>query len=427
MAGYLSGTPERRRRSIALSIAVLALLILIVPILVLGLRKPSPAAHAASPSPVVPDRQGTVEVGRGSIRKMLLLDGDLRAVRSRTVYATANEEAKIVFLPPEGIVVKTGQRVVELDSTSLLTRIKDYEERIIASDSEIVRTAAVQEAALRDMQVELSKLELAYEQAKLKAKVPAELLARREFQDAQLALEKTRTEYENQKNKIEQKKKEQAAELQVKKIDREKLALQAERASSGLKGMRLDAPADGMVIYSDHWNERRKIQVGDIVWGGFPIVTLPDLTEMEVVAPVNEVDGPKLSVGDKAEVKLDSYPDTVISGTVREISQTALKASRTAQARVFRVKIGLDRTATEIMKPGMSAQISVAIAETKQHLLVPRSSVKFDGDSARVWRLEGQEARREVAIEILGADALNYLVAESGVLKAGDRILVRAM
>ncbi len=428
MAGYLSGTPERRRRGIALSIAILALLILIVPILVLGLRKTSPAADATSSTPAMPGRQLTVDVRRGSILKMLLLDGDLRAVRSRTVYATASEEAKIVFLPPEGIVIKTGQRVVELDSTSLLTRIKDYEERIIAADSEIVRTAAVQEAALRDMQVELSKLELAYEQAKLKAKVPAELLARREYQDAQLALEKTRTEYDNQLSKIEQKKKEQAAELQVRKIEREKLALQAERASSGLKGMRLDAPADGMVIYSDHWNERRKIQVGDIVWGGFPIVTLPDLTEMEVVAPVNEVDGPKLSVGDKAEVKLDSYPDTVISGTVKEISQTALKASRNAQARVFRVRVGLDRTATEIMKPGMSAQIAVAISETKQHLLVPRSTVKFDGDSARVWRLEGpDDAQREVAIEILGADAQSYLVAESGVLKAGDRVLVRAM
>jgi multidrug efflux pump subunit AcrA (membrane-fusion protein) len=79
------------------------------------------------------------------------------------------------------------------------------------------------------------------------------------------------------------------------------------------------------------------------------------------------------------------------------------------------------------MKPGMSAQVAVAISETKQHLLVPRSTVRFDGDSARVWRQEGPNAQREVAIEILGADALNYLVAENGVLKAGDRILVRAM
>lgn len=408
-----------------MTIGILALLIVLIPILLLGLRRASPGEQVSTPGSSPSAHPSVVEVRRGSIRRMLILDGDLRAVRSRTVYGVSSDEAKIVYLPPEGSVVKAGQRVVELDSTTLLTRIKDNEERIIAADSEIDRTAALHQSTLQDMQVTLSKLELTYEQAKLKAKVPAELLARREYQDAQLALEKARTEYENQISKIEQKKREQAAELEVKKIDREKLAVQVERATSGLKGMRLDAPADGMVIYSDHWNERRKIQVGDMVWGGFPLVVLPDLTEMEVVAPVNEVDGPKLSVGHKAEIKLDSYPETIITGEVKDISQTALKASRNAQARIFRVTIGLDRTVTEIMKPGMSAQVAIMISESQPQLIVPRSAVKFDGGTARVWRLEGQDQQREVAITVLGADATSYLAADNGALKSGDRIRAR--
>src|SRR5207253_471792 len=106
-----------------------------------------------------------------------------------------------------------------------------------------------------------------------------------------------KTEYENQLSKIEQKKKEQAAELQVKTIEKSKLEVQLNQAKGNLSGMNLKAPADGMVIYVDHWNERRKLQVGDVVWGGMPIVRLPDLSEMEVLAQVNEVDGPKLSVG----------------------------------------------------------------------------------------------------------------------------------
>ena len=417
--------PEGRRRGIALTIGIVLLLVVLVPVLALGLRRRAQDLSEGSPSPSSTPLVGVVQIQRGAIKRMLVLDGDLRAVRFRTVYATAQDEAKIVFLPPEGTVVKAGERVVELDSTTLLTRIKDNEERIIAADSEIVRTAAQHESALRDMYVELSKLELAFEQAKLKAKIPAEVQARREYQDAQLTLEKTRTEYENQLSKIAQKKKEQSADLEVKKIDREKISVQVERARSGLKGMRLDAPSDGMVIYSDHWNERRKIQVGDMVWGGFPIVTLPDLTEMEVIAPVNEVDGPKLSVGHKAEIKLDSYPDTVITGVVKEISQTALKASRNAQARIFRVTVGLDRTIQEIMKPGMSAQVSIIVSESQPHLLLPRSAVKFDAEAARVWRMESEEQQREVIVTILGGDALYYLAAENGALKEGDRIRAR--
>src|SRR5262249_9957626 len=149
-------------------------------------------------------------------------------------------------------------------------------------------------------------------------------LSRREYQEAQLALEKSKTEYENHLNKIEQKKKEQSAELQVKTIERDKLKVQLEQARSDLNEMRITAPTSGMVLYNDHWNERRKVQIGDLIWGGFPIVLLPDLTEMEVLAQVNEVDGPKLSIGTRCEIKLDSYPDTVITGAVKEISQTAI-------------------------------------------------------------------------------------------------------
>src|SRR5262249_6559794 len=225
--------------------------------------------------------------------------------------------------------------------------------------------------------------------------------------------------------KIEQKKKEQAAELQVKTIEREKLKVQLDRAKTNLEAMRIKAPTDGMVLYNDHWNERRKIQIGDVVWGGFPIVRLPDLTEMETLAQVNEVDGPRLSVGAKAEVKLDSYPDKVIPGEIKDISQTAVKASWMAKAKIFRVTISLDKTTPEIMKPGMSAQVSVTISEARPNLLVPRSAVKGAGESAKVVRIENPDARREVAVTVLAADGLNYLVADNGALKEGDRILTK--
>ncbi len=187
----------------------------------------------------------------------------------------------------------------------------------------------------------------------------------------------------------------------------------------------IKAPADGMVLYYDHWSERRKLQIGDMVWGGWPVVQLPDPTEMEALAQVNEVDGPRLSVGASAEVRLDSYPDKTITGKIKEISQTAIKAVRMGKAKIFRVTISLDQTLAEIMKPGMSAQVSVTVDETRPALLVPRSAVKFDVAQASVRRVESLEAQREVAVTILAADALNYLVADNGALKEGDRILAR--
>ena len=427
MLSPTSNLREFASRRAALIASVCLLLVLIAPIFIYHFNSSSFGYILASSNGAAKDAEApAIEVKRGSVKKVLLLDGELRAVRSRTIFGGSSwDDVKIVYMPPEGTVVKAGDLVLELDSTNTLNKIKDTDEKIVAAENEIVRVKSQHESALRDLEVELSKLWLTYEQAKLKAKVPNEVISRREFQDAQLALEKGKTEYENQLNKIEQKKKEQAAELQVKVIEKDKLKVQLDQAKSDLDGMKIKAPTDGMVLYNDHYNERRKLQIGDLVWPGWPVVQLPDLTEMEVLAQVNEVDGPRLSVGDRAEVKLDSYPDKVITGKIIDISQTAIKANRMAKAKIFRVTVSLEQTLMEIMKPGMSALVSVTIGETRPNLLVPRATVRFDGETAKVTRIESADARREVAVTVLAADGLSYLVADNGALKDGDRILAK--
>ncbi|PYT04814.1 MAG: hypothetical protein DMF60_14085 [Acidobacteria bacterium] len=378
------------------------------------IRSNSPNGSMESKSDVnTSDAVGTswVKVRRGELMKRLLLDGELRAVSSRTIFSSTSEEVKITYLPPEGNLVKAGERVVELDNSTILSKIKDIDERIIAAENDIVKTRSQHEATLRDMEVVLSTFWLVYEQSKLDVKVPASVVPRRVFQESQLAFDKGKTEYENQLTKIEQKKKEQAAELQVKVIEKDKLGVQLNQVKANLASMTLTAPADGMVIYGDHWMERRKIQVGDMVWGGFPLVRLPDLKAMEVLAQVNEVDGPRLSIGQKAEVRLDSYPDIEITGSVKNIAQTAIKASWMAKAKVFLVVIGLDKTVAEIMKPGMSAQVTLSISQEPAQLLVPRFAVQFEGGSAQVIRIEGEKGKRSVAVTVIAADPFNYAVA----------------
>jgi len=305
-----------------------------------------------------------------------------------------------------------------------LTKIKDLDEKIVAAENEIVKSQSTGESAIRDMEIKLSQLWLPYEKAKVEASIPAGIEDRRTYQQKQLDLAKAKAEYEGQLKKMDDKRKEQAAELEVKAIEKKKLEIQLNQAKADLEGMNLRAPADGMVIYQNHWAERRKIQVGDVVWSGFPMVTLPDLSVMEVLARVNEVDGPRLSVGQKARVLLDSYPDREISGSVKEISQTAVKANWMAKAKIFNVSISLDSTITDIMKPGMSAQVTLDLGESPNELLVPRAAVSFAAGSPRVVRVESPgDKRRLIALTIKAADPFYYAVADNGVLKEGDRIV----
>ena len=385
----------------------------------------APRAALGGTSAAAPAADDTVTVRKGTIERKLILDGELRAVRSRTVFATNQGETKVTFLAPEGSIIKPGERLVELDSSSVTDKIRDIDERIVASENEIVQLQSTQESALRDMEVQLSQLWLAYEEAKVKARIPSQIVARREYQENQLNAERTKTEYDNQIVKIEQKKKEQAAELQVKTIDRDKLVAQLDREKRNLETLHVKSPVEAMVIHTERYEERRKIQVGDVVWDGYPLAMLPDLRDMEVLAQVNEVDGPKVAIGQKASVILDSYPDTRITGTIREISQTAVTMNRMGKAKIFYVYVTLDRTVTEIMKPGMSAQVTVAVGERRDALLVPRPAVRFDGNAAAVVRLEGEGRRRPIAVTLIESDASHYAVASNGALREGDRIDAR--
>jgi len=363
-------------------------------------------------------------VGKGEIRKVLLLDGELRAVRSRLVYASTPQEAKITYLAPEGSIVKPGDRLVELDSGTILQKIKDLEEKIIAADNEILKTRSGHESALRDMDVQLSRLWLTLEQAAIRARPAADLVPLRDYQENQLALAKAKTEYDNHLAKMGKTKEQQAAELEVKLIERRDLDGQLEEARRDLDGMNIKAPSEGMVIYNDHWSERRKIQVGDVVWAGLSVLQLPDLREMEITSQANEVDGPRVSVGQRATITIDSYQNIKISGAVREISQTAIKAGWMAKANVFRVLISLDSTPSGILKPGMSAQVALDIGGSDTQLLVPRQAVRFEKGSAEVVRIEAPSMRRPVAVTILMSDPFYFAVAQNGALKEGDKILV---
>lgn len=407
------------------SLVLLAGLAVVVP-LALGSRSNRWAAFVAGGATAEANaNQPLAVVQRGEISRRVLLDGELRAVRSRTVFADMPDEAKLTWLPPEGTLVKVGDRLAELDSTAVLNKIKEAEERLVTAENEIIRLQSQQEGQLRDLQVELSRFWLAYEKAKVEARLPAEVLPRRDYQEKQFTLEKTKTEYENHLAKIAQKKREFTADLQVKTIEKQRAENQLEQSKTGLRGMQIKAPTDGMVLYTDHWNERRKVQVGDVVWGGLPILSLPDLNEMEVLAQVNEVDGPKLAVGNKATVVLDSYPNTEITATVKDISQTAAKASWQAKAKVFTVVFALDRTMVGQMKPGMSAQVAVIVGTSGQQLLIPRAAVSFTPEAVTVTRLEGETERRPLAVTILATDAKHYAVAANGGLQEGDRILLQ--
>ncbi|MEZ4515709.1 MAG: HlyD family efflux transporter periplasmic adaptor subunit [Chloroflexota bacterium] len=144
-------------------------------------------------------------------------------------------------------------------------------------------------------------------------------------------------------------------------------------AEEALADATITAPFDGAVsaIY---------IQPGEIASG--PVVGLVDLSSLEVVLQVDEIDVGNLSTGQSATVTLDSYPDVELTAEVSSISPAA--AVNPASGLVtYDVRLRLGETSLPLLA-GMTANADLITAEKQDVLLVPNSVIEVDRSTGTI-------------------------------------------
>ena len=115
----------------------------------------------------------------------------------------------------------------------------------------------------------------------------------------------------------------------------------------------LASPLNGYILV-------KSAEEGEVVQTGAPVFTAVDLNNIWVTAYINETDVGRVSLNQKATVKIDSFPHKSYKGWVSFISQQAEftpKYIQTTTERVklvYRIKIRVDNTSLEL-KPGMPA------------------------------------------------------------------------
>lgn len=386
-------------------------------------------AHAAAQG----DAGGTGDAlvaHRGTLRQRLLLSGELEAERGEplSVPRTNQFQLQVRWLAEDGTAVKAGDRVVEFDNSQFASDLE--EKRLSASDagSELQRTAAESKTGSADKQFAVEKARSEAEKARIAAAVPKDLLALREYQDRQLALKRAETELAKAQEDLDAATRGGDRDVGVKKIALEKSQREIHSAEGAIDALTLRAPRAGMVLIGDHPWEGRKMRVGDTVWAGMTVASLPDLSAMSVQASLSDVDDGRIQPGMEVLCTLDAYPDQVFKGRVADISPVARESRRSPLLRYFPVHIRLDRSDPRRMRPGMSVRVEVLGAELKDVLLVPRSALDFAG-SAGISGPAGGSPRALLASGgaapvKLGACAALECVVESG-LAEGTRLRAR--
>ena len=198
---------------------------------------------------------------------------------------------------------------------------------------------------------------------------------------------------------------------------------QTEVAQANYENTRVRAPFNGTVL-------RKDAEVGEIVapsaaGGGLTrtaIVTMADLTTLEVEVDVNEAYIAQIHNGQSARITLDAYPDTSFRGVVRQVVPTADREKATVQVKVSI----LDRDPRILPEMGAKVlfenQAHADLHAAPRRVLVPAAAVVQDAGGARVWVIEkGRAASRHVEV---GATRGEQIEIRSG-LEGGESVVLQ--
>jgi len=356
-------------------------------------------------------------VTRGDLTQTIVLDGKITAAESEVARAplTQTWEIQLKWLVPEGSHVRPGDVLARFDNSGVLGNLESLQAELQNFYSERNRKLADAASAIHEQEIAVRSAEIAVAKAGLDAEIPEGIIEQRTLQEYKLALIRAENELEKARKELTTLKDDNASEIAKLEVQIKAEQDELERITGMADKMEIRAETSGYVLHGNHLWEGRKLEPGDQVRATWPVVTIPDMSSLEVEAWVGETRVTALEPGQPVSLVLDAYPDRVFTGRVLEVSGRGEKQRRRGKAPVYRVRVGLDDGDPDLMRPGMSIRTRVTVHQTRGALLVPIEAVDFrDG---RYWvRPDGGAP---VSIEPLAIDAFHIAVAPEAGLREG--------
>ncbi|MGC8793233.1 MAG: efflux RND transporter periplasmic adaptor subunit, partial [Bryobacteraceae bacterium] len=281
-----------------------------------------------------PERQvqvPTTRVRQGDVVIRTFARGELRPVRQVTLIApNLFGTVQITRLAPLGAFAKEKDLIVEFDDSEVRSRLEDRELELQQIEEQIKKAQA--DLAIRNNQdqVDLLKARYSVRLAELEVR-RAELKSAIDAKKDLLTLEEARRRLKQLESDIKSRLEQAEAEIAVLRERRNRALLEVRRERQRLMQVKLLAPMSGLVAIRQSrpmgmyfpGMQLPDYREGDQVFPGTPVADVLDLSEMELVAKVNEIDRANLQEGQEAIIRLDAVPDKVFHGRIKSMSGTA--------------------------------------------------------------------------------------------------------
>ncbi len=326
-----------------------------------------------------------------------------------------NWRIAITDLAREGSLVQEGDMLAKFDGSATDDRVRELKGELNAKRSELESLLETQAREVEEGIVLLASAKSDAEKAARKAEVDPDVYADLEYR--KLVEEKNRTEqrYAREQRRsvlVESVREAQRAEL---KADIRRLESKLAGTERELESFTIRAPRDGVVIVGVN-HEGQKLDVNDSVNPGMVVVELADPDRLVVQAEVPEYAAASIDVGQAATIVIDAAGSGEIDSEVIAVASIVRRQSQYSQAMVRDVTVALPDEIIDILRPGMSAKLTVIVDTQRAALAVPDESIEHrDGKPGVVVRGKGW-----TPITVGRASAGMHIVEDG--LEAGDEV-----
>lgn len=335
---------------------------------------------------------------KGVFEQRVLLTGEIDAIAAAELKVPQVDRgrAPLRWLAANGAMVKKGDLVAELDNSAFANELQQKTIAVSQAETEMQRQLSQAALLVSDKSLDLERKRILVEKAKLNADLPVGLFSKRDVLEARLALTKAEAEMQRAQSALANQQRTAALDQQIQIAAHEKARQELTVVEEGIRRLQLRAPIDGMALVGDH-QEGRPLQVGDEVFMGMTLVRMPDLNQIRIKAYLADVDDRRVLPGMPAEVVVDTFPHKTFKARVDSVSTVAREPMEKSLRRVFEVGLVLEGQVDKQLRPGFSARVEVITLQTKDAIVVPRTTVQMKDGRTVVLTADGQTHEVSIA------------------------------
>jgi HlyD family secretion protein len=400
-------------------------------------------AWSNSNKPKLPNEVITTgKVERGSLRMLVSSTG--KVVSNLDVDIKCKASGEIIELPRDvSDLVRKGELLIQLDPSEMQRLVDQAEASLAASQARLINAKESLVVAQQNLQTDRRRSDSALKAAeanaedaqtkadRLKDLLDKKLASQEEYDTAQTATVQAIAAMDQARVKIEELQTQERTHVQLRqqiriaeaqvKSDLTALDLARER----LNDTKVYSPIDGVVT-------ARNVQIGQIissgisnVGGGTTALTVSDLSRIFSLASVDEADIGKIAVDQHAEITVDAFPGKRFAGRVERI---AIRGVNISNVVTFEVKIEVISRDKGLLRPEMTTNVDIIVADRDNVLSVPSDAVvrKEGKPHVTVVKANGEKEDRLVQMGIsdgqrteistgvaVGETVVNYQGADS--------------